>query len=127
MMEEIVKKLEEKGYNAEKELALKIYEELNDSRRHNEGLMIALPTILIALLGLLGLRFDALTIMASLMFATAWMRLLMVHRRQARLLKRLTKLIVEDPFMDKNDVDDLVLYITTGSLFIVAVLLLLFH
>jgi ABC-type bacteriocin/lantibiotic exporter with double-glycine peptidase domain len=50
MIEEIINKIEKKGYKADEELALNIYNELRNSLRRIENSIIALLTIFTSLL-----------------------------------------------------------------------------
>lgn len=123
-MKEIVEKLVEKGYEADKELALNLYNELRSSLRHDETIFVALPSILIALFGLLGLRLDVGGLIALLVFSLMLALTSVRYVATRTLLRRVVEMISRDP-MDEYDRETWLFLVAYLSLWIVPILVLL--
>jgi hypothetical protein len=107
MSEEIIKKIEKKGYKEDKELALNIYNELKTSLRHRENIIIALPSIfatLFTLLKILEIKIESTIIFFGFLGLLIGIRSIYYYSKEEKLLKKLTNIIIEDP-MDKEDIE----------------------
>jgi hypothetical protein len=107
MMEEIINKIEKKGYKEDKELALNIYNELKASLRYRENIIIALPSIfltLFTLLKILEIKIESTIIFFGFLGLLIGIRSIYYYSKEEKLLKKLTNIIIEDP-MDKEDIE----------------------
>jgi len=123
MSEEIIKKIEKKGYKEDKELALNIYNELKTSIRHEETFFTTLLSIFLALL-MLPKEFGLMKILIEFSFLFALVKSLYYYYKAKKLLKKLSLIIIEDP-MDKDDLETW-MTIVINAIFIAIGLIILF-
>jgi hypothetical protein len=123
MSEEIIKKIEKKGYKADKELALNTYNELKTSIRHEETFFTTLLSIFLALL-MLPKEFGLIKILIEFSFLFALVKSLYYYYKVKKLLKKLSLIIIEDP-MDKDDLETW-MTIVINAIFIAIGLIILF-
>lgn len=122
-MRKIFEKLEEKGYRADKELVLNIFNELRNSMRHDEVVFISLPSLLLALLSLPGLRLESVAVILFV-FPAAWILAMLRYVKTRTFFRRLTAIIGEDP-MDDYDIETWINVIVYSLLWVPVVLLAL--
>lgn len=125
-MEQIIKKLQEKGYQENKELALNVYDGLNNTLKHEENLVVAAAGVWLGLFALLGFQFNTGNVVVSTGFLLFWTWRVSKAQHTKSLLSHLTTIISEDPPMKRNDLDFWMLVISTGLMWIGGFLKLLF-
>jgi hypothetical protein len=113
-MEEIVKKIEKKK---DIEMALNIYNELRNSLRHIENVILALLSIFIAfptLLKILEVKLEVAIIVIAYLGLIAEILVLCYYIKIKNFIKRTRNIIIEDPMdVDKEDIVEFLPYLLT--------------
>jgi small-conductance mechanosensitive channel len=113
-MEEIIKKIEKKGYK-DKEMVWNTYNDLKNSLRETKNTIYMLPNLLIAfstLLRFLGVKTELMMIAIGFLGLIIEVDALYYYIRAKNFIKRVRNIIIEDPMnIDKEDILEFLPYL----------------
>jgi small-conductance mechanosensitive channel len=114
MSEEIINKIEKKGYK-DKEMVWNTYNDLKNSLRETKNTIYMLPNLLIAfstLLRFLGVKTELMMIAIGFLGLIIEVDALYYYIRAKNFIKRVRNIIIEDPMnIDKEDILEFLPYL----------------